>query len=84
MKYRKASDVLPDELLKEVSKYVDGEALYFKKKRRQNWGECTGARNHYKVRNSEIKAKYLDGISIESLANEYNLSIDSIRKIVYQ
>lgn len=85
MKYRRANEVLPDELLKEISKYVDGEALYFpKKKERKNWGEDTGSRNHYRLRNSEIKEKFLNGASTEALADEYNLSIDSIRKILYR
>ena len=85
MKYRKASDVLPDELLKEVQKYVNGEALYFPKhKSRQKWGEGTGARVYYKERNNEIKEKYIHGLSVETLAEQYNLSIESIRRIVYQ
>ncbi|WP_160688773.1 CD3324 family protein [Clostridium sp. C2-6-12] len=85
MKYRKASDVLPDELLKEVQKYVSGEALYFPKyKSRQKWGESTGAKDYYKQRNIEIREKFAQKISIESLAEQYNLSIESIRKIVYQ
>ena len=84
MKYRKASDVLPDELLKEVQKYVDGEALYFPKlKARKTWGENTGARNYYKQRNDEIRRKFSGGASVDALAREYNLSVDSIRKIVY-
>ena len=85
MKYRKASEVLPDDLLREIQKYVDGEALYFpKKKERKNWGEGSGARNYYKQRNDEIRTKFLDGASIEVLANQYNLSVESIRKIVYR
>ena len=56
MKYKKASDVLPDELLKEVQKYVDGEALYFPKhKKRKNWGENTGAQDFYKRKNFLIR-----------------------------
>ncbi|MDT8719171.1 hypothetical protein IAI10_21195 [Clostridium sp. 19966] len=85
MKYRKASEVLPDELLKEVQKYVSGEALYFPKyKSRQKWGEGTGAKDYYKQRNLEIKEKFAEKMSIEALAEQYNLSIESIRKIVYQ
>ncbi len=84
MKYRKASDVLPDELLKEVQKYVSGEALYFPKyKNRKQWGESTGARDYYKKRNNEIRSKYAEKISIDTLAEQYNLSIESIKKIIY-
>ncbi|MCL2123721.1 MAG: CD3324 family protein [Desulfovibrionaceae bacterium] len=85
MKYRKASEVLPDELLREVQKYVSGEALYFPKyKERKKWGESTGARVYYKERNNEIREKHAAGASIEALADQYSLSVESIRKIVYQ
>ena len=85
MKYKKASDVLPDELLKEVQKYVNGEALYFPKyKERNNWGENTGAKDFYKQRNEEIKEKYNQNLSLDVLSLEYNLSVETIRKIIYE
>jgi len=85
MRYRKASEVLPDNLLREVQKYVDGEALYFpKRKERKNWGEDSGARQYYKQRNDEIKRQYNTGLTVEALADVHNLSVESIRKIVYQ
>ena len=31
MKYTQASHVLPDELIKEIQKYVEGEVLYIQK-----------------------------------------------------
>lgn len=85
MKYRKASEVLPDELLREVQKYVSGEALYFPQKHRERkkWGEGTGARVYYKERNGEIREKHARGAAVEALAEEYGLSVESIRKIVY-
>lgn len=84
MKYRKASEVLPDELLREVQKYVSGEALYFpKQKDRKKWGEGTGSRDYYRKRNEQIRRQYREGESIERLAIQYNLSVDSIRKILY-
>ncbi|HIS69045.1 MAG TPA: hypothetical protein IAA58_06755 [Candidatus Gallacutalibacter stercoravium] len=85
MKYRNANEVLPDDLLKEVQKYANGEALYFpKQKDRQRWGEGTGAKGYYRQRNQEIREKYRQGQSMERLAIEYNLSVESIRKIIYQ
>jgi len=85
MKYRKASEVLPDALLKEVQKYVSGEALYFPQRHRERrqWGESTGARVYYKERNGEIREKHARGAAVEALAQEYGLSVESIRKIVY-
>jgi len=84
MKYRNASDVLPDDLLREVQKYVVGESLYIPKEtQRQKWGEKSGARAYFQERNDEIRLKYLQKMSIEHLADEYCLSVDTIRKIVF-
>ena len=85
MKYKKASEVLPESLLKEVQKYAAGETLYFPKNReRQKWGEKTGARTFFQERNTEIREKYLQKISIEHLSDEYCLSVETIRKIVFK
>ena len=85
MKYKNASDVLPEGLLKEVQKYAAGETLYFPKDMvRQKWGEKTGARTFFQERNAEIRQKYLQKMSIEHLADEYCLSVETIRKIVFK
>ena len=85
MKYKNASDVLPVSLLKEVQKYAAGETLYFPKdEERKKWGEATGSRVFFQERNSEIRKKYLQKASIEHLADEYNLSVETIRKIVFR
>ena len=84
MKYKNAQDILPDKLLKELQKYVSGETLYIPNaESKKQWGEKSGARAFYKKRNEEIRQKHKNGASIESLSNEYNLSHDSIRKIIY-
>ena len=85
MKYRKASEVLPDALLREVQKYVSGEALYIpRRKERQKWGAGTGSRDYYQQRNEEIRSRYRAGESMEALAIRYHLSVESIRKILYR
>jgi Mor family transcriptional regulator len=85
MKYKKASDILPDELLREVQKYITGEALYIPKdKERKKWGEGSGARKFFMQRNEEIKLKFFHKASIEELAEDYHLSVETIRKIVYK
>lgn len=85
MKYKNASDVLPKNLLQEVQKYAAGETLYFPKdKERKKWGEETGAREYFRERNEEIRMKYLQKMSIEHLADEYCLSVETIRKIVFK
>ena len=49
MKYRKASDIFPDELLREIQKYSSGELIYIpKKSERKSWGANSGARTDRK------------------------------------
>ena len=85
MKYRNASDILPDELLKEVQKYAEGEALYIPKaKERRKWGDGSGAKIFYEQRNEEIRFKFYHKVSIDDLADEYCLSPETVRKIVYK
>jgi len=85
MKYKKASDVLPEELLKEVQKYAAGETLYFpKESERKKWGENSGSREFFRERNEAIRQKFLQKMCIEHLANEYCLSVETIRKIVFK
>ena len=85
MKYKNASDILPDKLLKELQKYVSGEALYVPSdKERKKWGDGSGARKFYAQRNEEIRYKFFHKVSIENLAEEYCLSTETIREIVYK
>jgi len=85
MNYRRASDILPDELLTEIQKYTQGEMLYIpKSKERKKWGENSGARSFYQKRNDDIREKYSQKFPIERLADEYCLSEDMIRKILFR
>ena len=86
MKYRNASEILPDELLRELQKYASGEILYVpSNKSRKKWGEDTGALHFYEQRNEEIRHKYFHlKISTEALSEEYNLSEETVRKIIYR
>lgn len=85
MKYKKAENILPDSLLKEIQKYVSGEMLYIPSPEgsRKAWGENTGTKNYLQDRNKIIRSKYREGLSIGELVEEYSLSYDSIRKIIY-
>lgn len=87
MKYRKAAEVLPLDLLREVQKYAAGELLYIPKeetKGRDEWGARSGARVYYASRNNEIRSKYRNGKTIGELAEEYGLSEETIRRILYK
>ena len=84
MKYRNASEVLPDPLLKELQKYAGGEALYIPAPGgRKAWGEGSGSRRYYAQRNEEIRQKFRRGVKADALAEEYGLSCERIRKIIY-
>lgn len=85
MKYQRAEEVLPEELIIEIQKYTQGQVIYIPKTkgRRRAWGETTGNRLYLKDRNKDICSKFKAGSPISELADEYCLSIYSIRKIVY-
>jgi Mor family transcriptional regulator len=86
MKYIKAQDVLPEELVKLLQEYVNGEYLYVpcKDGEKKTWGEKSGARILLRKRNKEIYQKYREGKTAEELAVEYFLSEQSIRRILSQ
>lgn len=85
MRYKNASHVLPDKLLKEIQKYVDGEAIYIPKvEEKRKWGEGSGARTYYKERNEKIKKDYQQGILFEELEEKYGLSQERLKHIVYK
>ena len=84
MRYRNASEILPDPLLKELQKYAGGETLYVPAAgERKAWGEGSGTRRYYAERNGEIQQKYRRGIKVDALAAEYGLSEERVRKIIY-
>ncbi|MFA1822586.1 CD3324 family protein [Virgibacillus oceani] len=85
MQYKNAKEVLPPSLLKEMQKYIQGELVYIPKakNKRAGWGEVNGSRQLIKKRNETIYELYEQGKSLEDLETMYNLSVDSIRKIVY-
>lgn len=84
MKYLKAKNLLPEDLIKEIQKYVDGEFLYIPRcfGKEAGWGEKSGTRNFLKERNAQIYRKYTEGVKVGNLAEEYYLSEQSIRRIV--
>jgi hypothetical protein len=85
MKYVNANVVLPDFLIAELQKYVQGEYLYIpiKKDQHKKWGELSGGREAIAERNREIRGKYLEGIAIEELSDTYCLSDYAVKKIIY-
>lgn len=85
MNYVKAETILPDNLVAEIQKYIQGKYVYIpsEPKTRKKWGENSGSRDNIRNRNEDIRSKYENGHSIEDLAEEFFLSIHSIKKIIY-
>lgn len=88
MKYINANLLLPDKLVKELQRYIQGGYIYVPvdEKQRRYWGggELSGYKEELRKRNSEIIIEYNNGFSIKLLAEKYNLSVYAIRKIIYQ
>ncbi len=83
MKYKNAKDVLPEHLLLEIQKYIQGDLVYIPKTcERAEWGSKTGYREQINNRNLKIITMYKNGRSMEDIASEFFLSIESIKKIL--
>ena len=82
--YKNAKDVLPDALLRQLWRYVEGETIYIPKREqcRAAWGSLSGSRREYEMRNEQIRRRYAESATLEELAEEFCLSVESIRKIV--
>jgi Mor family transcriptional regulator len=86
MKYVRIDRILPDDLVKEIQKYIQGEYIYIPSLpgKRKRWGEKSKSRDYIKARNAEILNQYIGGQSISNLVEEFFLSDSSIKKIVYK
>lgn len=84
MKYENAKDLLPSDLLEQVQKYASGKLLYVPiAEEAKGWGTASGYRQKLLKRNQTIYNEYVRGKTLAELADEYFLSVDSIKKIVY-
>ncbi len=84
MNYENAADILPEDLLKRVQKFAAGKLIYVPETiAKRSWGETSGYKQYLEERNNEIKDKFTKGVTIETLADDYSLSFESIKKIVY-
>ena len=84
MSYIKADDVLPQNIIKIIQQYIDGEKIYIPKKEgsRVDWGAKTGAKKELCRRNALIYREYLGGEKVSALASRYFLSDKSIQRII--
>ena len=84
MGYKKATDILPEELLIQIQDYIDGECIYIprKEENKKTWGELTKSKKETYKRNLDIYNSYIKGISVKQLSETYYLSHKWIIKIV--
>ena len=64
MRYQKAKDVLPAELLAQIQRYADGVYLYIPRRpdHRQSWGNSTRYREELRKRNESIRFLHRRGV----------------------
>ena len=86
MDYKNGIEVLPQELITEIQKYISGSLIYIPqaKNMRKEWGEVSGVKEEIRLRNCEIKEKFSKGLKIDQLSEEYCLAVETIKKIVYK
>lgn len=86
MSYVNGKEILPDKILSEIQKYYSGGLIYIplQPEKRCKWGTKTSTKELLERRNQEICHKKKNGASIKELMEEYHLSYDTIKKIVYR
>ena len=72
MSYKRADEILPENILEILQTYVSGETIYVPKKKecRKKWGSMTGANENLRMRNEQIFGQYQAGISTKELAKK--------------
>lgn len=86
MRYLKAQNILPEELLSIIQQFVDGEFVYIPRKagEQKSWGEKSGTKDSLKERNTQIYSEYMNGTTVADLSQTFYLSEQSIRRIISQ
>lgn len=84
MKYKKAQDILPQDLIVKLQEFIDGGYLYIptKAENKKSWGANTGIKNDLNERNKNIFNDFKCGMTTRELANKYYLVENSIRRIL--
>ncbi len=86
MNYKNATQILPQELLTQIQKYIDGEFIYIPRlsENKKTWGTTTTTQQELTNRNYNIYADYLAGFNIQILAEKYFLAEKTIQHIIRQ
>jgi Mor family transcriptional regulator len=82
-KYRNAAHILPTDLLRALQQHASGLCIYVPKPEgRAAWGAKSGSRALLDLRNTTIRQRHSEGVTIPILAAEFHLCEGSIRKIL--
>lgn len=86
MRYINGKVILPEELIQQIQNYAEGIYVYIPKRDtlRNKWGDKTNYRREMNLRNRNIYDKYLEGITIPKIAEDYHLSLQSVRRIILE
>lgn len=86
MRYLKAEDVLPAQLLAQVQEYADGVYLYIPRRadHRKSWGNSTRYREELEKRNGSIRHLRREGLTAQELAERFHLSVKTIQRVLRQ
>lgn len=84
MSYVNAETVLPEALVQEIQRYVDGELIYIPRKKGNtlSWGEKSGLKEKMTERNREILYHYQLGKTISQISKMYYLSEKRVQSII--
>jgi Mor family transcriptional regulator len=84
MKYEKAQNILPYDIIEMIQNYIDGGYIYIPRKNENKkfWGENTETKKQLSARDKEIFNKYSSGVPVKILSEQYFLTESSIRRII--
>lgn len=84
MKYKKAQDILPQDLVIKLQEFIDGSYLYIPKKdnNKKSWGDNTGIKKDLHARNKKMYEDFNNGMTVKELSTKYYLVDNSIRRIL--
>lgn len=83
MKYINAMNLLPNELLDEIRKYITEGFLYIPGiEKRKEWGSISGQRYELTIRNRLIYMEFQNGKTVVEISKKHYLSESSIYRIL--
>ncbi|WP_195989023.1 CD3324 family protein [Clostridium sp. D53t1_180928_C8] len=84
MKYKKAQDILPQDLIVKLQEFMDGGYLYIprKEENKKSWGDNTEIKKDLLKRNKKIYNDFNNGMTVKQLSTKYYLVENSIRRIL--